>query len=100
MQHEVVGLMRTANSALSEMFDHYTVSEWIEQKLYPLYSKLSSIRSEADSLRRVKYWPARPYPPLEALKGLDIGVPKTQKSAEQNQVHQNKHSKFIEQNVV
>merc|ERR1712128_378710 len=50
-QHEVVSLMRSANSALSEMFDHYTVSEWIEQKLYPMYSKLSNIRSEADGLR-------------------------------------------------
>ena len=87
--------MRSANTALSEMFDHYTVSEWVEQKLYPLYSKLSSIRSEADSLRRVKYWPARPYPPLEALKGLGIGVPATEESAEQS-----KHSKFIEENNV
>ena len=58
-QHEVVSLMRSANSALSEMFDHYTVSEWIEQKLYPIYSKLSSIRSQADDLRRIKYWPSR-----------------------------------------
>ena len=89
--------MRSANSALSEMFDHYTVSEWIEQKLYPLYSKLSSIRSEADSLRRVKYWPARPYPPLEALKGLGIGVPDTQKSAEAERIPKNENSKFIEQ---
>ena len=69
--------MRSANSALSEMFDHYTVSEWIEQKLYPMYSKLSNIRSEADGLRRVKFWPARPYQPLEALKGLGIGNPQT-----------------------
>ena len=63
--------MRSANSALSEMFDHYTVSEWIEQKLYPMYSKLSLIRSEADELRRVKFWPARPYQPLKALVWLE-----------------------------
>jgi len=80
-QHEVVSLMRTANSALSEMFDHFTVSEWIEQKLYPMYSKLSHIRNEADGLRRVKNWPSRPYEPLEALKGLGIGVPQMPESA-------------------
>eukprot|EP00092_Neocalanus_flemingeri_P007701 GFUD01008317.1.p1 GENE.GFUD01008317.1~~GFUD01008317.1.p1 ORF type:complete len:703 (+),score=116.08 GFUD01008317.1:215-2323(+) len=80
-QHEVVSLMRNANTALSEMFDHYTVSEWIEQKLYPMYSKLSHIRNEADSLRRVKSWPSRPYEPLEALKGLGIGVEQTPESA-------------------
>ena len=73
--------MRTANSALSEMFDHFTVSEWIEQKLYPMYSKLSHIRNEADGLRRVKNWPSRPYEPLEALKGLGIGVPQMPESA-------------------
>ena len=96
-QHEVVSLMRNANSALSEMFDHYTVSEWIEQKLYPMYSKLSHIRNEADGLRRVKYWPSRPYEPLEALKGLGIGVPQTQETAAVKKSTQSKSSKFIEQ---
>merc|ERR1712106_273906 len=96
-QHEVVSLMRRANSALSEMFDHYTVSEWIEQKLYPMYSKLSHIRNEADTLRRVKYWPARPYEPLEALKGLGIGVPEIQEPEEVQRLPKTKVSKFIEQ---
>ena len=89
--------MRSANSALSEMFDHYTVSEWIEQKLYPMYSKLSHIRHEADALGRVKYWPARPYPPLEALKGLGIGVPDTQAAAEKERFTKTKFSNLIEQ---
>ena len=76
------------------MFDHYTVSEWIEQKLYPMYSKLSHIRNEADGLRRVKYWPSRPYEPLEALKGLGIGVAPAPKPAAVNkdkpvQTHRN-----------
>ena len=89
--------MRSANSALSEMFDHYTVSEWIEQKLYPMYSKLSHIRNEADGLRRVKYWPSRPYEPLEALKGLGIGVPQTQETDAVKKAAQSKSSQFIEQ---
>ena len=97
VHHSVVSIMQSANSALSEMFDHYTVSEWIEQKLYPLYSKLSSIRNQADDLRRVKYWPARPYPPLEALKGLGIGVPDIQESAELRRTPEPKFSKFIDQ---
>ena len=89
--------MRSANSALSEMFDHYTVSEWIEQKLYPMYSKLSRIRNEADGLGRVKYWPARPYEPLETLKGLGIGVPDTQQSAKVGGLPKAKFSNLIEQ---
>ena len=96
-QHEVVSLMKSANSALSEMFDRFTVSEWIEQKVYPMYSKLSRIRSEADNLRRVKYWPSRPYEPLEVLKGLGIGVPQVKDQNDLKKSDQSKSSKFIEE---
>jgi hexosaminidase len=57
--HEVVSLMRSSNGALSEMFDRFTVAEWVEQKLYPMYSRLSALRQQADSLRRVTAWPSR-----------------------------------------
>ena len=36
--YSVTSLMRQANQALSEMFDHYTVAEWVEQKIYPKIS--------------------------------------------------------------
>ena len=75
MNHLVVSLMRQANTALLEMFDHYTASEWIEQKIYPMYSKLSQIRNKADATKAVKSWPSRPYPPLESLLGMGIGLP-------------------------
>ena len=75
MNHLVVSLMRQANTALMEMFDHYTASEWIEQKIYPMYSKLSQIRAKADATKSVKAWPSRPYPPLESLLGMGIGLP-------------------------
>ena len=96
-QHEVVSLMKSANSALSEMFDHFTVSEWIEQKVYPMYSKLSRIRSEADNLRRVKYWPSRPYEPLEVLKGLGIGLSQLNDQSSIKKSDHAKSSKFIEE---
>ena len=91
--HEVVSMMRQAKDALGEMFDRFTVAEWIEQKLYPHYHKLSAFREAADHLRRVTAWPSRsgscttwlglitifprPYEPLETLKGLGIGVETT-----------------------
>jgi len=56
------------------------VAEWIEQKLYPMYSRLSKLRQTADGLRGVSVWPSRPYEPLEALKGLGIGVEPTVES--------------------
>ena len=79
------------------MFDHFTVSEWIQQKVYPMYSKLSRIRSEADNLRRVKYWPARPYEPIEVLKGLGIGVSNLKDQSDLKKSDPSKPSKFIEE---
>ena len=40
---DVVSLMRTSKAALAEMFDRFTVAEWIEQKLYPMYRYLTTI---------------------------------------------------------
>ena len=34
--------MRTSKEALAEMFDRFTVAEWIEQKLYPMYRYLTT----------------------------------------------------------
>jgi len=87
-QHEVVLLMKSARDALDEVFDHYTQSEWIEQNIYPMYRDLSTIRNEADKLRKIQTWPKRPFPPLDALKGLGIGVPPTPESDSAKEVPQ------------
>ena len=63
----IQSLMMNANSALSEMFDTFTVSEWIEQKLYPLYKKLDTLQNKALKLRNRKTWPVRPNRPIEEL---------------------------------
>ena len=57
--HDVVSLMRTSKEALGEMFDRFTVAEWIEQKLYPMYSRLSKLRQTTDGLHKVSAWPSR-----------------------------------------
>ena len=58
--------MRTSKEALGEMFDRFTVAEWIEQKLYPMYSRLSKLRQTADGLRGVSVWPSRSYLIIQA----------------------------------
>ena len=87
MNHLVVSLMRQANTALSEMFDHYTTSEWIEQKVYPMFSKLSQIRRQSDELKTIKSWPSRPYPPLQALTDMGIGLPQSSSTTEREPVY-------------
>ena len=87
--------MRQANTALSEMFDHYTTSEWIEQKVYPMFSKLSQMRRQSEELKTVKYWPSRPYPPLQSLTDMGIGLPQTSSTTDKqpvyNQANNNKN---------
>ena len=99
MNHLVVALMRQANTALSEMFDHYTASEWIEQKIYPMYSKLSQIRTKAEVTKTVKAWPSRPYPPLESLLGLGIGLPQ-QTTERQAPVASNDNKNYVDPRLV
>ena len=65
----MVSLMRTSKEALGEMFDRFTVAEWIEQKLYPMYSRLSKLRQTADGLRGVSVWPSRSYLIIQAATG-------------------------------
>jgi hexosaminidase len=45
---------------LKNIFDVHTISEWMEQKLLPLFEKLDRIQMDAATLRSQKYWPVRP----------------------------------------
>lgn len=72
--YSVTSLMRQANQALSEMFDYYTVAEWIEQNIYPMYKQLSELNNSADELKKKRSWPKRPFEPLESLREFGIGA--------------------------
>ena len=52
--HDVVSLMRTSKEALAEMFDRFTVAEWIEQKLYPMYRYLTTITINIIYIKTIK----------------------------------------------
>ena len=72
--YSVTSLMRQASQALSEMFDHYTVAEWIEQNIYPMYIQLSQLKNNTDALKVRRSWPKRPFEPLESLREFGIGT--------------------------
>ena len=72
----VSNLMRSAKQALSEVFDEYTTSEWIEQKIYPMYKELKDLRTKAEGMKARRTWPSRPLEPLKELKDeFGIGLP-------------------------
>ncbi|GIY53465.1 hexosaminidase D [Caerostris darwini] len=72
--YPLTSLVRTARDALREVYDEYTVSEWIEQNIYPSIVKLEKLWKEATNLKRPKVWPKRPLPPLDLLKKYSVGV--------------------------
>ena len=45
---------------LKGIFDVHTISEWMEQRLLPLFEKLDRIQMDAAALRAQKNWPVRP----------------------------------------
>ena len=68
----VFQLARSAKEALLEVFDIYTVAEWIEQKVLPMYKELARIKAEADALKKRRTWPARPFDVNPELAALGI----------------------------
>jgi len=69
----VDNLLRNARTVLEEFFDDYTVSEWAEQKIWPLVKELRDLKKRAEGLRARRTWPARPLPPLKDLQAYGYG---------------------------
>ncbi|XP_074596750.1 hexosaminidase D [Brevipalpus obovatus] len=59
--------LKSSAKALSEVFDEYTVYEWIEQNIYPHLLKMDKLLKDAENLKLRKVWPIRPLNKLEAL---------------------------------
>ena len=70
MTYLVTSLIKQANKALSEVYDDYTVGEWIEQKIYPLYKDLNDFKFRAESLKNRNTWPRRPFPLIKAVQNM------------------------------
>lgn len=72
--HGMINLARSAADAMVDVFDNYTVSEWIEQRIYPYILELEQLQNQSIALKSVNQWPARPLPPLKDLQRLGVKV--------------------------
>lgn len=54
-------LRMTAEIALSDYYDEYTINEVIEQKITPLIDTLDGMNENAKYLTSIKTWPQRPF---------------------------------------
>lgn len=73
--HGLVTLARSAVDAMEDVYDLFTITEWIEQRIYPYIIELERIQNQSSVLRRLDVWPARPVPPLRDLQRLGISLP-------------------------
>ncbi|XP_022662894.1 hexosaminidase D-like isoform X2 [Varroa jacobsoni] len=71
--YSVALLSSQARDALREVFDEYTVAEWIEQNIYPTVLKLEKLKADAESLRKARTWPKRPLPINPNLQRFGVG---------------------------
>lgn len=72
------GLSNVAKGAadtMGDIFDVYTVSEWVEQKVYPYILELEKIQNDSVALKNVVNWESRPLRPLKDLKRLGVPLP-------------------------
>jgi hexosaminidase len=75
LYHSLTTLIRSAKDALAEVFDAYTVAEWVEQKLYPMVVQLEDMQRDATMLKSFRVWPKRPFAPLRDLERLGVPMP-------------------------
>lgn len=78
----LLSMVRPFQESMTGIFDKYTISEWIEQRLYPMIKELEKIHNEARDLKAKKTWPKRPLPMLKEL--LRIGVTERELSTPSN----------------
>lgn len=70
--HSIATLGRSAREALSDIFDYYTIGEWVEQNIYPYVIELEEIQKDATALKAKRIWPKRPFPVLSDLQRLGL----------------------------
>jgi len=93
--YSVTNLIKVAKQSLEEFFDDYTVAEWIEQRIYPLYNKLEELRETARQLSQRKFWSRRPLPVNSALATFGIGNGYTSVASQNNNPSVMKHSSVV-----
>ncbi|XP_073826444.1 hexosaminidase D-like isoform X3 [Musca autumnalis] len=85
---ELQGMSRQAQELLYEIFDKYTIAEFIEQTIYPTIGSLQRHLANAQLLLQPNHWPQRPLPIAQALHDLHLMSDEPHLTAGQSQQHQ------------
>ncbi len=70
----VLSTIQSINDALEDVFDKYTIAEWIEQNIYPTARKMEELQKAVLNLKSMRTWPRRPLRPLNDLLRMGVTV--------------------------
>ncbi|KAK2717605.1 hexosaminidase D-like [Artemia franciscana] len=70
----VTVLAKNFIEAMDDIFDVYTVQEWLEQKILPLFELLGKLKSRKKSLKSHKAWKVRPFTSIVDWKKYDLNL--------------------------
>lgn len=76
----LVNMATMAEESMSDVYDRWTIIEFIEQRIYPFVHELKKLEISAENLKRRNVWPQRPLPYLNDLKKYDLIPKETNKS--------------------
>ncbi|XP_055387609.1 hexosaminidase D [Condylostylus longicornis] len=69
---QLVNMAKESQTVMAEIYDEYTISEYIEQHIYPTIRELRQHLEEARKLLTIKTWPRRPLPYAKELANMNI----------------------------
>ncbi|XP_026470991.1 hexosaminidase D [Ctenocephalides felis] len=68
----LTSVARSAPNAMEDIFDDFTIAEWVEQKVYPMIKQVEDLEESAKQMRDVNVWAKRPLPKLKDLSRFGI----------------------------
>jgi hexosaminidase len=69
----LINLARSLAESMDEIYDHFTIGEFFEQRVYPLVNELKNLEKVGESLRMRRIFPVRPLPYVEKFM-KEIGI--------------------------
>lgn len=68
----LTNLCKNLIEAMYEVYDHWSIGEYVEQRIYPIINELRNLEKVGDNLKMKKTWPQRPLPYLKQLESLGV----------------------------
>ncbi|GAB0099233.1 Beta-N-acetylhexosaminidase [Sergentomyia squamirostris] len=80
LKGSLITLAKNASEVMIDIYDKFTIEEFIEQRINPVVDELNGLLSAASRLSAVKVWPRRPLPYIRVITDIKSLTNSTKKS--------------------